>query len=122
MARYVEGFVTPIKKSKVDEYKKLARKFGKLVREHGAEEYNEFLADDVPYGKTTSFPRAVERKNSETVVLAWITYKSKAQRDKVNEKLMADPRMGKMMSDAAGDGIFDPSRMIYGGFEQLVRV
>lgn len=118
MAKYVDGFVLPIPKSKIDQYKKMAQLGRKLWLEHGALDYQELIADDVPYGKVTSFPRAVDRKNSETVVFAWITYKSRAHRDKVNEKVMNDPRMKPMMDDEAMP--FDGSRMIFGGFKSLV--
>lgn len=117
MAKYVDGFVVPIPKSKIDEYKKMATLGKKLWLEHGALDYQELIADDVPYGKETSFPRAVGRKNSETVVFSWITYKSRAHRDKVNEKVMKDPRMNQF--DPAKMP-FDMSRMIYGGFKSLV--
>jgi uncharacterized protein YbaA (DUF1428 family) len=118
MAKYVDGFVVPIPKSKVDEYKKMAQLGKKLWLEHGALDYQELIADDVPYGKETSFPRAVNRKNSETVVFSWITYKSRAHRDKVNEKVMKDPRMTEGWD--IENTPFDMSRMIYGGFKSLV--
>lgn len=118
MAKYVDGFVVAIPKSKIDEYKKLARAACKVWMENGAVDYQELIADDVPYGKVTSFPRAVERKNSETVVFSWITYKSRAHRDKVMEKVMKDPKLIKVMNDSAS--VFDPSRMIWGGFKGLV--
>lgn len=120
MAKYVDGFVLAIPKKNLDAYKKLAKNSGKLWRDLGALDYKECIADDVPFGKTTSFPRSVERKNSETVIFAWITYKSRAHRDKVNAAVMKDPRMEKMMN--AADGMFDASRMIYGGFEVIVDV
>jgi len=118
MAKYVDGFVLPIPKKNVDEYRKIARKAGKLWIEHGATSYVEALADDVPYGKVTSFPRSVARKNNETVVFSWITYKSRAHRDKVMEKVTADPRMQEMMDVDFLDG----SRMIWGGFETVVEL
>lgn len=74
MAQYVDGFVLPIPKKNIDAYKKMAKKASKVWLELGAIDYKECVADDVPYGKTTSFPRSVERKNSETVVFSWITY------------------------------------------------
>ena len=119
MAKYVDGFVVAVPKKNVEAYRKLARKAGKVWREHGALSYVETIADDVPYGKTTSFPRSVERKNSETVAFSWITYKSRAHRDKVNQKVMTDPRLKEMMEDRE---TFDPSRMIYGGFETIVEL
>jgi len=117
MAKYVDGFILPIPKSKIDEYKKMAQLGKKLWLEHGALDYQELIADDVPFGKVTSFPRAVDRKNSETVVFSWITFKSRAHRDKVNEKVMKDPRMSAFDPEKMP---FDPSRMIYGGFKSLV--
>lgn len=118
MPKYVDGFVVPVPKKKVDAYRKLARGSAKVWREHGAISVVECVADDVPYGKVTSFPRSVERKNSETVVFSWITYKSRADRDKVNAKVMADPRLEKFMQDAGQ--LMDPARMIFGGFEVIV--
>jgi uncharacterized protein YbaA (DUF1428 family) len=118
MAKYVDAFVTAVPKSKLDDYKKMARTASKLFVELGALDYQELVADDVPYGKVTSFPRAVDRKNSETVVIAWISYKSRAHRDKVNKLVMKDPRLLALMEQK--DMPFDPSRMIYGGFKGLV--
>ena len=97
------------------------KKAGKLWREYGALDYREWVADDVKPGKLTSFPRSVKLKPGETVVFAWITYKSRAQRDKINAKVMADPRLNSMM-DPKSPPPFDGKRMIYGGFESLVKV
>jgi uncharacterized protein YbaA (DUF1428 family) len=116
---YVDGFVVPIPKSKVDAYRRMARKAGKIWREHGALEVKECIADDVPMGKVTSFPRSVKRKPSETVAFSWITYKSRAHRDRVNAKVMKDPRIAGMDEDATP---FDMKRMIYGGFKVVVDV
>ena len=110
MAKYVDGFVLAVPKSKIDDYKKIARGACKVWMECGALDYQELVADDVPFGKITSFPRAVGRKNSETVVFSWITYKSRAHRDAVNKKVMKHPKMDKLMKDA--DGVFDAERMI----------
>lgn len=119
MAKYVDGFVLAIPKKNVDDYKKLARKGAKLWKEFGALEYVETVADDTPWGKRTSFPRSVERKNSETVVFAWITYKSKADRDRIMKKVMTDPRMEKLGEEM---GYIDGARMIFGGFEVIVEM
>lgn len=119
MAKYVDGFVMAIPKKNIDDYKKLARKSAKLFKEFGAIDYVESIADDVPYGKRTSFPRSVERKNSETVVFAWITYKSKAARDKAMKQVMTDPRMEKLGSEM---DYIDGSRMIFGGFNVIVEL
>jgi uncharacterized protein YbaA (DUF1428 family) len=115
---YVDGFVVPVPKKKLADYKKIARKAGKVWREHGALAFVECAADDVPYGKRTSFPRAVKVKNGETVVFSWIVYKSRAHRDAVNKKVMSDPRLKMDMSSAP----FDGKRMIYGGFKTLLQM
>jgi uncharacterized protein YbaA (DUF1428 family) len=118
MAKYVDGFVLPIPKNKIDDYRKIARKAGKVWREHGALDYRECVAEDVKPGELTSFPQSVQLKRGETVVFAWITYKSRAQRDKVNEKVMSDPRLADMFDEK--NNPFDMSRMVYGGFEVIV--
>jgi uncharacterized protein YbaA (DUF1428 family) len=115
---YVDGFIVPVPKKKLDDYRRIARLAGKVWRDHGALDYKECVADDVKMGKWTSFPRSVKRKPSETVVFAWITYKSRAHRDKVNAKVMKDKRLAKMMNLKAMP--FDARRMIYGGFKVIV--
>jgi uncharacterized protein YbaA (DUF1428 family) len=115
---YVDGFVAPVPKRKVDAYRRMARKAGKVWREHGALEYRECVADDVKTGKVTSFPQSVKRKRDETVVFSWIVYSSRAHRDRVNAKVMKDPRLEKMMDPKAMP--FDPKRMLYGGFSVIV--
>jgi len=120
MARYVDGFVLPLPKRNLDAYRRLARKAGKIWREHGALEYRECVAEDAPTGKVTSFPRSVQRKPNETVVFSWIVFKSRAHRDRVNAKVMKDPRLADMMDTK--DMPFDGKRMVYGGFEVLVDV
>jgi uncharacterized protein YbaA (DUF1428 family) len=123
MTRYVDGFVVPVPKRKLDAYRRLSRKAGRVWREHGALEYKECVADDVPMGKVTSFPRSVKRKKDETVIFAWITYKSRAHRDRVNAKVMKDPRLADVMgAENMKNMPFDAQRMIYGGFEVVVDV
>ena len=112
--KYVEGFVVPVPKKKLDEYKKLARKFGKICMEHGAIDYVECVADDVKKGKVTSFPQAVKLKRNETVVFSWISFRTRKHRDKVWEKTMNDPRMKDLMDSK--DMPFDGQRMFFGGF------
>jgi uncharacterized protein YbaA (DUF1428 family) len=102
---YVDGFVVPVAKDKLDAYKAISRKAGEIWKEHGA------LAD-VPYGTLTSFPRAVQAKDDEIVIFSWIVYRSRAERDVVKQKFMADPRV-------KGDLPFDVKRLIHGGFEML---
>ena len=120
MAHYVDGFVLPVPKHNVDAYRRMARKAGKIWREHGALEYRECVGDDVNAGKVTSFPRSVKLKPDETVVFAWISFKSRAHRDRVNAKVMKDPRLADTMDAQAMP--FDAKRMIYGGFEVVVDV
>ena len=118
MARYVDGFVLPVPRKNLKAYRRVAQKAGKVWREHGALEYIECIADDVKPGKVTSFPQSVKLEPSETVVFAWIVYKSRAHRDRVNAKVMKDPRLADMMKPNAMP--FDGKRMIYGGFKGLV--
>jgi uncharacterized protein YbaA (DUF1428 family) len=120
MARYVDGFVVPVPETNVQAYRRIARKAGKIWREHGALEYIECVADDVKPGKHTSFPQSVKLKTGETVVFAWIVYKSRAHRDRVNAKVMKDPRMADMMDPKKMP--FDGKRMFWGGFKVLVDV
>src|SRR5262245_28906186 len=87
---YVDGFVVPVPKSKIDAYREMANKAGAIWREHGALEFRECIADDVKVGEVTSFPRSVIMKDDETVVFSWIVYESRAARDAVNEKVMKD--------------------------------
>jgi len=114
---YVDGFIVPVPKKKLADYRKLARKAAKIWREYGALDYRECLAEDVKVGKWTSFPRSVKLKPNETVVFSWITYKSRKHRDKVNAKVMNDPRLAGMDPKTMP---FDGKRMIYGGFEVFV--
>jgi uncharacterized protein YbaA (DUF1428 family) len=118
MARYVDGFVVPVPKKKLEAYRRMARTAGKVWRDHGALDYRECVADDVKVGKWTSFPRSVKLKPGETVVFSWIMYKSRVHRDRVNAKVMKDPRLAKMMNLKAMP--FDGKRMIWGGFTTLV--
>lgn len=115
---YVDGFVLPIPKKHLETYRRLARKAGKVWKEHGALEYRECIGDDVPKGKVTSFPRSVKLKSGETVVFAWVVYKSRAHRDRIVKKVINDPRLAFMMNQKSMP--FDMSRMIYGGFKMIV--
>jgi uncharacterized protein YbaA (DUF1428 family) len=118
MAKYVDGFIVPVPKKNLEAYLKLAKRSGKVWREHGALEYRECIADDVKVGKVTSFPRAVKVKAGETVVFSWIVYKSRAHRDRVNKKVMKDPRLADMMDPKSLP--FDGMRMIFGGFKVML--
>jgi len=117
---YVDGFIVPVPKKNLPAYRSMARKAGKVWREHGALEYRECVADDVRVGKWTSFPRSVKLKKGETVIFSWVVYKSRAHRDRVVAKVMKDKRLAEMMNPGAMP--FDGKRMIYGGFKVLLDV
>ena len=118
MARYVDGFVLPIPRKNAAAYERMARKAGKVWRDHGALEYRECIADDVKKGKWTSFPRSVKLKKNEVAWFSWIVYKSRRHRDQVNARVMKDPRLASMMDPKKMP--FDGKRMIYGGFKTFV--
>ena len=115
---YVDGFVLPVPTKNMAAYRKMARLAGKVWREHGALDYKECIADDVKPGKHTSFPQSVKLKAGETVVVSYIVYKSKADRNRINKKVMADPRLAAMM-DPKGLP-FDGKPMFWGGFKVFV--
>jgi uncharacterized protein YbaA (DUF1428 family) len=115
---YVDGFLVPVPKKKLAAYRSMAAKAGKIWREHGALEFRECIADDVKWGKRTSFPRSVKQKSGETVFFSYIVYKSRADRDRINAKVMKDKRLAKMMDPKAMP--FDARRMIWGGFKTVV--
>jgi uncharacterized protein YbaA (DUF1428 family) len=118
MSRYVDGFVVPVPKKNRTRYARMARLSGKVWREHGALEYWECMADDVPKGKISSFPRAVKLKSTETVWFSFIVYRNRKHRDRVNAKVMKDPRLAKYMNLKAMP--FDGRRLIFGGFKVVV--
>lgn len=113
---YVDGFVLVVPKRKVPAYRRLATKAGRIWKEHGALEYRECVGDDLHIKGTLPFPKMAKAKPGETVFFSWITYRSRAHRDRVNAKVMADPRIAKM----SGPMPFDMKRMAYGGFKPLV--
>jgi uncharacterized protein YbaA (DUF1428 family) len=115
---YVDGFIVPVPKAKLDAYEAMTKRAGAIWKEHGALAYVECVGDDVPYGERTSFPRAVQATQDEVVVFAWIRFASRASRDEVNARVMADPRIKAEM----GEMPFEGKRMIYGGFETLLEL
>lgn len=119
MSRYVDGFVLPVPKKNVEAYREMARKAGEIWREYGALEFVECVGDDVQPGKVTSFPQSVKLEEGETVVFAWIVYESREQRDRINEQVMKDPRLGDMSPESMP---FDGMRMFWGGFETIVEL
>lgn len=118
MARYVDGFVLPVPKKNLAAYTRMAQKASKVWREHGALEYRECIGEDLEVKFGVPFPRLARVKPGEVVVFSWIVYKSRAHRDRVNAKVMKDPRLAAMMDPK--DTPFDVKRMCYGGFDVLV--
>jgi uncharacterized protein YbaA (DUF1428 family) len=117
---YVDGFVVPVPVKNLPAYRRLARKVGRVWKEYGALDYREWVGDDTPVGKLTSFPRSVKLKRGEAVIFAWIVYKSRADRDRINAKVMQDPRLATIMH---GKNLpFDGQRLIFGGFKLLLEV
>jgi uncharacterized protein YbaA (DUF1428 family) len=115
---YADDFVAAVPRQNLEAYKELARKAGEVWMDHGALSYVECTGDDVPQGEVTSFPRAVQARDDEIVVFAWILFESRERRDEINAKVMADPRMEGDPSDMP----FDGKRMIYGGFVPFVQL
>ncbi|MBC7979221.1 MAG: DUF1428 domain-containing protein [Armatimonadetes bacterium] len=119
MDTYTDGFVIPLPKNRIEEYRLCAERAGAVWREHGALEYYECIADDMEAKDMVSFPQLVNAGPDETVVFAWITFQSREHRDAVNAKVIADPRLADMM--CGENQLFDCKRMAYGGFKLLVK-
>jgi len=115
--RYVDGYVLPVPKKKLQAYRRLAKIGGKVWKDHGALEFRECAGDDLNVKWGVPFPRRIKLKPGETVVFSWIVFKSRAHRDRVNAKVMKDPRLAKMDPKSMP---FDSKRMVYGGFKVLV--
>jgi uncharacterized protein YbaA (DUF1428 family) len=118
MTHYIDGFVIPLPKNKIDDYRRIAQKAGAVWLDHGALEYRECVGEDLDVKNQVPFPRVINSTPDETVVLAWIAFESRAHRDEVNAEVMKDPRLAEMMDPNAMP--FDCKRMVYGGFEVLV--
>jgi uncharacterized protein YbaA (DUF1428 family) len=116
MPRYADGFVIVVPKKNLKAYEALSRKAGKVWKEYGALEYLECVGDDLEQKFGTPFPKLAKLKRNETVVFSWILYKSRAHRDRVNKKVMKDPRLAGDINDMP----FEMKRMSYGGFSALV--
>jgi uncharacterized protein YbaA (DUF1428 family) len=118
MAHYVDGFVIPVPKDRIERYREIAESAARIWKEHGALEYWECVGDDLEVKDQVSFPTIIGARNEETVVFAWISYESREHRDDVNAKVLADPRLQSMMEPGAMP--FDCARMAYGGFRTIV--
>jgi uncharacterized protein YbaA (DUF1428 family) len=120
MAHYVDGFVLPVPTRNLEAYRQMAEKAGQLWKEHGALGYWECVGDDVKPGKVTSFPQAVQLKDDETVIFSWIVFESREARDRINAKVMEDPRLKALMDPK--NPVFDGMRMFWGGFKSIVEL
>jgi uncharacterized protein YbaA (DUF1428 family) len=118
MSQYVDGFVIPLPKNKIEEYRRLAEKAAQIWKEHGALDYWECIGDDLDAKDMVSFTQLAKAGPDETVVFSWVVYESREHRDEVNAKIMADPRMKEMCDP--NNQPFDFKRMAYGGFKTLV--
>ena len=114
---YVDGFVLAVPKQKLESYRRISRAAGKVWREYGALEYRECVGDDLKIRMGLPFPKLARLKPGEAVVFSWIVYKSRAARDRINAKVMKDPRITRSMMEPMP---FDLKRMAYGGFRVLV--
>ena len=119
MARYVDGFVIPIPKNKIEAYTKISKRAGKIWRKHGALDYYETVGEDLKVQDAIPFPKLVKTKKNETIIFSWIVFKSRAHRDHVNAKVMQDPWIKKMCDPKMMP--FDVKRMSYGGFKVIVK-
>jgi uncharacterized protein YbaA (DUF1428 family) len=115
--RYVDGFVLAVPTKNLQAYRRMSQKAGKVWMEHGALQYVEALGDDLEIKMGIPFPQLAKMKRGETMVFSWILYKSRAHRDRVNAKVMKDPRIANMDPKAMP---FDVKRMSYGGFRTMI--
>lgn len=118
MADYIDGFVFPIQRDRINDYRQLAEAVAEIWREHGALDYLEFVGDDLKLDGTASFPDLVAAKEDETIVFGWVVFASREARDLANKKVASDPRVADLM--ASSNAGFDAQRMAYGGFKSLV--
>ena len=117
MPAYVDGFLLAVPKRKIALYRQISRRAGKIWREHGALEYRECAGDDLNIKMGRPFAKAAGLKSGETAVFSWIVYRSRADRNRANKKVMNDPRIAKMMKEPMP---FDVKRMSMGGFKVIV--
>jgi uncharacterized protein YbaA (DUF1428 family) len=118
MARYIDGFVIPVAKDRIDDYRRTAEKAARVWKEHGALDYWECVGDDLVSEGMVSFSQLAQAGPDETVIFAWVVFESREHRDQANQKIMADPRIQEIMG--SDRPLFDYKRMAYGGFKELV--
>jgi alkaline phosphatase len=120
MAQYIDGFILPIPKARLADYRRVATKAGKIWKEHGALGYFECAGDDMKADPMIPFPKLAKAKEDEVVIFAWAIFKSKAHRDKANKAIMKDERLAAMCGETKG--IVNCKRMAYGGFKTIVEL
>jgi uncharacterized protein YbaA (DUF1428 family) len=119
MSQYIDAIVIPVPRANLDTYKRMSAEWGKAHLRHGALYYSDSISDDAQPGKVTSFPQAVQLKDDEVIALAWVVFRNKADRDRINKAVMADPRLASMNPKTVP---FDARRMFWGGFKTLVQL
>jgi uncharacterized protein YbaA (DUF1428 family) len=119
MKGYVDLYILPIPKKHLAAYRRIANRFGKIIADHGALEYREFLGDDLKSKFIAGFPTKIKLKPGEVLISSVVEFRSKTHRDQVNKRSMEDPRMKRMMTEKP---IFDMKRMLYGGFSTFVKM
>jgi uncharacterized protein YbaA (DUF1428 family) len=118
MANYIDGFVLPVSRSRLEEYRRMVEAVAEIWKEHGALEYREYVGDDLMLDGTRSFTDLVAAKDGEAIVFGWVVFESREARDLANEKVAADPRMADLVNSSSSG--FDAGRMAYGGFRSFV--
>jgi len=118
MSPYIDAIVIPVPRAKLDVYKRMSEEWGKAHLRHGALYYSDSISDDVQPGKVTSFPQAVQLKEDEVVALAWVVFRNKEDRDRINKAIMEDPQLKESMDPSKMP--FDGKRMFWGGFQTVV--
>ncbi|MDX1507951.1 MAG: DUF1428 domain-containing protein [Woeseiaceae bacterium] len=118
MASYIDGFVLPIARDRLDEYRRLVDAVAEIWKEHGALDYREYVGDDLVLEGTRSFTDIIGAIEGEAIVFGWVEFESREARDLANEKVAADPRMAELVSSTNSG--FDALRMAYGGFRSFV--
>lgn len=123
MENYIDGFVLPIPRNHLDAYKKAAEKVAEIWKEHGALDYKEFVGEDLSLAGTRAFPELVGAKENEAIIFGWVVFESRQRRDLANKLVATDPRMTDLIEPLTDPSrlVFDAERMVYGGFQSLVR-
>jgi uncharacterized protein YbaA (DUF1428 family) len=122
MTNYIDGFVLPVPRNRLNEYKRAAEAVAEIWKEHGALDYFEYVGEDLKLEGTRSFPEVVGAKDDEAIVFGWVVFDSRKARDLANERVAADPRMTDLIDPLTDPSrmVFDAKRMVYGGFQPLI--